>query len=181
MWEIYKKKCIRLLLKSSLSVDYVPVYICICIRAVELWLYNTKMEHSGTVGWGSRIHRRHLCRGVRPPHQRVSWIYDTKQSDCDILVMLELWGIQSTILLPSLPGPLWPRVEALDRVLSMGQIELNCVLMLNWITWNRSVYMYKMDLALNNLQWFICHKTQPTINMEYWLWVISNKYYCGIK
>ena len=22
--------------------------------------------------------------------------------------------------------------------------------------------MYKLDLALNNLQWLICHKTQPT-------------------
>ena len=24
--------------------------------------------------------------------------------------------------------------------------------------------MYKEDLALNNLQWLICHKTQPTKN-----------------
>ena len=24
-----------------------------------------------------------------------------------------------------------------------------------------SIYMYKEDLALNNLQWLICHKTQP--------------------
>ena len=24
-----------------------------------------------------------------------------------------------------------------------------------------SIYMYKQDLALNNLQWLICHKTQP--------------------
>ena len=23
------------------------------------------------------------------------------------------------------------------------------------------IYMYKKDLALNNLQWLICHKTQP--------------------
>ena len=23
------------------------------------------------------------------------------------------------------------------------------------------IYMYKEDLALNNLQWLICHKTQP--------------------
>ena len=43
--------------------------------------------------------------------------------------MLELLG--STPLLPLLPGPLWPRVEAPDWVLSMGQTELNCVLMLN--------------------------------------------------
>ena len=23
------------------------------------------------------------------------------------------------------------------------------------------MYMYKEDVALNNLQWLICHKTQP--------------------
>ena len=23
------------------------------------------------------------------------------------------------------------------------------------------IFMYKEDLALNNLQWLICHKTQP--------------------
>ena len=34
-------------------------------------------------------------------------------------------------LLPSLPGSLWPVVVAPDRVLSMGQKELNSVLMLN--------------------------------------------------
>ena len=45
--------------------------------------------------------------------------------------MLELWAMQSTPSLPSLPGPLWPGVVALDRVLSMGQIEVNCVFMLN--------------------------------------------------
>ena len=38
--------------------------------------------------------------------------------------MLELCGM------PSLPGPLLPRVVAPERVLSMGQRELNCVLML---------------------------------------------------
>ena len=45
--------------------------------------------------------------------------------------MLELWGMGSTSLLPSLPDLLWPRMVAPDRVLSMGQIELNCLLMLN--------------------------------------------------
>ena len=38
--------------------------------------------------------------------------------------MLELWGKRSTHSLPSFLGSLWPRVVALDRVLSMGQIEL---------------------------------------------------------
>ena len=46
-------------------------------------------------------------------------------------LMVELWGMQSTPLLSSLPGSLWSGVVAPDRVLSMGQTELNCVLMLN--------------------------------------------------
>ena len=53
--------------------------------------------------------------------------YDTKQSDGEAPVMLELWGMWSALLLPSLPGSHWPRVEAPDRVQSIGQIELNCV------------------------------------------------------
>ena len=40
--------------------------------------------------------------------------------------------------MPLLPGPLWPEDVAPDRSLSMGQIELNCVLTLNWIAWNRT-------------------------------------------
>ena len=39
--------------------------------------------------------------------------------------------MRSTPSLPSLPGSLWPGVVVLDGVLSMGPIELNCVLMLN--------------------------------------------------
>ena len=38
------------------------------------------------------------------------------------------------LLVPSLPGLLWPSVVAPDRVLSMGQIELI------------SVYLYKTEL-----------------------------------
>ena len=34
--------------------------------------------------------------------------------------------MQSNPLLPSLPGPVWSKVVAADRVLFMGQIELNC-------------------------------------------------------
>ena len=40
--------------------------------------------------------------------------------------MLELWGMQSTPSLLSLPDPLWPGVVAPDRVLSMSQIEIKC-------------------------------------------------------
>ena len=45
--------------------------------------------------------------------------------------MLELWGMQSTPLLSSLPGSLWLGVIVPDRVLYVGQIELNSELMLN--------------------------------------------------
>ena len=38
--------------------------------------------------------------------------------------MLELWEMQSTPSLASLPGPPWPRVVPLDKILSMGHIEL---------------------------------------------------------
>ena len=46
--------------------------------------------------------------------------YETKQCDGKFPVFLELWGMQSTTSLPSLPGPLWSRVVAPDKVLSMG-------------------------------------------------------------
>ena len=44
----------------------------------------------------------------------------TKQSNGDVPVMLGLWGMQSSVSLPLLPGPLWPGVVAPDRALSMG-------------------------------------------------------------
>ena len=70
--------------------------------------------------------------------------YDTKQSDDEAPVMLELWGMRSTPLLISLPSPLWPGVVIPDRDLSMGQIELNFVHMLNWIVLNRTVLTFKL-------------------------------------
>ena len=41
--------------------------------------------------------------------------YDTKQSDGEVPVMLELWGMQSILSLPLLPGPLWPGMVAPDK------------------------------------------------------------------
>ena len=79
---------------------------------------------------GCRIHRLLLYRGVRPSPNECPR-YDTKQSDGEVLVMLELWGMRSTFSLPTLPGPLWSGMVVSDRVLSTGQIELNYVSMLN--------------------------------------------------
>ena len=45
--------------------------------------------------------------------------------------MLEVWGIRSSPSLTSLPGLFWLGVATPDRFLSIGQLELKCVLMLN--------------------------------------------------
>ena len=45
--------------------------------------------------------------------------------------MQEPWGMRSTSSFSFLPGPLWLRVVALDKVQSMDEIERDCVLILN--------------------------------------------------
>ena len=83
----------------------------------------------GSVGWDCRIHQLLLCKGGKPPpptYTNQCTGYDTKQSDGEVPVMLDLRGMRSALLLPSLQDPLWPGVGAPDRVLSMCQIELNC-------------------------------------------------------
>ena len=59
----------------------------------------------------------------------------------------------STPSLPSMPGPLWPGVVVPERVLSIGQIELKCVLTLNWIALNRTVLTCKQR-TYAKLNWF---------------------------
>ena len=76
-----------------------------------------------------------LQRGTPPGNEYPG--YDTNQFESEVPVLLELWGMRST---PSLPGPLLPGAVTSDRVLSMGQIELNCICMLNWIVWNGTVF-----------------------------------------
>ena len=76
---------------------------------------NSVME----VGLGWRINRLLLCRGVRPTINECPG-YDTKQSDGEVPVMLELWGMRSTPSMTLLPGPLWPGMVTPERALSMG-------------------------------------------------------------
>ena len=45
--------------------------------------------------------------------------------------MMKVWGMRSTPSLPLLPGLLWPVEVTPERVLSMFQKELNCILILN--------------------------------------------------
>ena len=60
----------------------------------------------------------------------------------NLIVMLELWGMRNAHSLPSLTGSLWPGMVTPDMVLSMCQIELNCVLILNWIAKNETVFAW---------------------------------------
>ena len=107
------------------------------------------MKFGYTVGWGRRIHRLLHWRRVRHPNEYHG--YDTKQSDGEIPIMLEDWGISSTPSLPLIPCQLCPGVVASYRALSIGRIEL----MLHWISWNWTVSIIKVSpyTKLNCLKW----------------------------
>ena len=109
-------------------------------------LQNKANKFNCPVGWDCRIQTASLQRSKPPP--QVSW-YDSKQSDGEVPVMLEFWGMRSTVSLPLLSIWLWPGVVAPDRVLSMGQIELNCIFMPNWIAWNWTVFDIETVVTLN--------------------------------
>ena len=70
--------------------------------------------------------------------------YDTKKSDDEVPVMLELWGMQITPSLLSLPGLYWAAVVTHDRVLFMAKLELKIMIMIKWISWNRTVLIFKL-------------------------------------
>ena len=48
--------------------------------------------------------------------------YYIKESDANAPAM-NIWGMQITLSFPLLPGPLWPRIVAPYRALSMGRIR----------------------------------------------------------
>ena len=84
--------------------------------------------------------------------------------------MLEFRGMRCTPSLPLLLSPLWPGVAAPDRVLSMGQIELNCVISLNWIVWN-SLFLRSTvckQKPVHMLNWIVCHKIGFTFKSNRW-------------
>ena len=95
------------------------VLLVVYILFPSVLQYLDPISSTCPVGWGCRIHWLHLCRGVKPPPNECPG-YDTKQSDGEVPAVLELRGMRSTPSLPLLPGPLWPRVVAPDRALSMG-------------------------------------------------------------
>ena len=110
------------------------------INVVQDYYKHLKHLFDCPVGWGCRIHRQHLCRGIRPQPTG----YDTKQSDSGVPIILELWGMRSTPSLPLLPGSLWLGVVAPDKRLIYGLNRTNIILMLNWIVWIRTVWLNRI-------------------------------------
>ena len=104
-------------------------------------------------------------------------LYDSKQSDDEATVMLELWGTWSTPSFPSLKVLLWPGVAAHDKALSISKIQLNCVFKLNWIVWIRTALTF-------NLMWI---KTALAQNWIIWIrtvwlnWTAWNRNVLKIK
>ena len=78
--------------------------------------------------------------------------------------MLELCENVKYTFIAIAPGPLWLGMAAPDRFLCMGQIEVNCVLMLNWIVWNRTVYMYKNGFSVKYNGWYAIKPNQTKPN-----------------
>ena len=149
--------------KSSYAEKHIRwCHICFEVQSIYIYIY---------------IYRLHLCRGIRPPTKECPG-YDTKQSDGEDVVMLELCGMQSTRLFPSLQGPLWFGVVASDRVLSMSQIELNCVLILNWIVWNRTVLAFNCVKA-KNLYLCCSELFRIKLVLTYKLWVLVLNWIVG--
>ena len=106
---------------------------------ISIFLYVSVAQSAGAVEYTDYISAEGL-----DPYPNECPGYDTKQSDGEVPLRLELWGMRSTPSLLSLRGPHWLGVVAPDRVLSRDQIELNCILMLNWIAWNRTVLTFKL-------------------------------------
>ena len=77
--------------------------------------------------------------------------YDTKQSDGKAPIMLDFGEMRAIHLLLSLPTLRLPGAVSPDRVQSMGQIELNGVLILKWITWTRTVWLNWITWNRNDL------------------------------
>ena len=64
--------------------------------------------------------------------------------------MLELLGMRWTSSLPSLPGPLWPRVVVHDMSLSMGQIKVR---LLHWVQAKGSTDLQEIELFIHLTIW----------------------------
>ena len=83
-------------------------------------------------------------------------------------LMVRLWETWSTSSLLLLPGPLWPGLVASDRVLSIGQIELNSILMRNWM----------VLLKTKNSDYNTLHTETPLLHPSSYTLTLTNMAVC---
>ena len=129
------------------------------------------------VVWGCIIHQLLLCRGLK---KSLTSVLDMTLNN--LIVRLQLcWGFGKCGEYPFIAiafGSAPARVVALDWVQSMGQIEVKCVLILNWIVWNwtvfdiylgvnKNIYLYKTELF--EIEPLICNKNRFGIKKSHWL------------
>ena len=88
---------------------------CILIMLYSNSLMSTPQSSTLTITpWGLLLpHKKEQCPG-----------YDAKTASDGEASFLEIWGGWSTLTLPLLPGPLWPRVVVLVRLPYMAEINL---------------------------------------------------------
>ena len=72
-------------------------------------------------------------------------MYDIKHSNDEAPVMLELWGMQSTTSLPTLPGQLWLVVVAPDGFLSIRKYKF-LTFKLSVSNWSWETELFKIEL-----------------------------------
>ena len=116
--------------------------LIVCPSYIYIYIY-ISLTTKFTVAQSAAAEGYTVCistEGARLPHPCNCFGYDAKQNWWWGSINTGAMGNTDNLLLPSLPGPLWSRMVASDRALSMGQIELKCVNMLNWFVWNRTVF-----------------------------------------
>ena len=130
---------------------YIYIYIYMHIRIYVYGYAVIEETDSPIINGGCRIHRP-----------------STSVLDMTLNNLMVLYGIWSTLSLPSVPGPRWPGVVAPDMFQSMGQIELNwitwdinCVLMQNWIVWIRTIFDIERVFTPT---WIVSNRTVLTFN-----------------
>ena len=105
----------KLFFSSQIYTSLMPIYI----RCKFILRNNTFIFIFSSFPLPSRLRLYNtptvsLKRSKTPPPNECPK-YDIKQSDGEVPAMLELWGMRSNPLLPSLPGQLCPGVVAPDK------------------------------------------------------------------
>ena len=141
--------------KNIFAVSDYRIFIHLPYRVVYLSLHNLRSAISVFAPSAGAVEYTD-CTSAKgsDPTPKECPRYD-KKSYGKVPVMLEIWGIQSS------QEPLWPGVVKPNRVLSLGQIELNSILMLKWTVWNRTVFDNETVLRLN---WIVWKRTVLTFN-----------------